>query len=236
MNAIRFSAVVVVSSVLAFAAAASPKGHDGNAGHGHAKHSAAVNCPPGLAKKDPPCIPPGQAKKLVTPDEAAPPVIMVPGYGVGDILSDDYVVLADPRIFDPRLDVVYVRYVDYLYLIDRATAVVLLRLGPVTEWTWAWDGTDLVDAENCPPGLAKKDPPCIPPGIASQTATDDDAHGAPYDIGEGLPDGYTITLDPKMYAPNDQAQFVREGDEIYRADATTGEVLDEVGVVGKVIK
>jgi hypothetical protein len=30
-----------------------------------------VNCPPGLARKDPPCVPPGQAKKGVTYDEWA---------------------------------------------------------------------------------------------------------------------------------------------------------------------
>ena len=29
----------------------------------------AKNCPPGLAKKNPPCVPPGQAKKGVTTDE-----------------------------------------------------------------------------------------------------------------------------------------------------------------------
>lgn len=29
----------------------------------HAKAAKAYDCPPGLAKKDPPCIPPGQVKK-----------------------------------------------------------------------------------------------------------------------------------------------------------------------------
>ena len=69
-----------------------------------------------------------------------------------------------------------------------------------------------------------------------QSAADGDIQDDPYGIGETLPDGYTIALDPRLYAPDDRAQFVCEGEEIYHADATAGEVLDEVGVVGKVIK
>ena len=159
----------------------------------------------------------------------------MPIYHVGDILPKDYDILADPRIFNPGLDVVYVRFIDFLYLIDQAITVVVLRLGPVTDWTWDWDGTDEADVKNCPSGLAKKDLTCIPPGLAARTV-DGDVQDDPYGIGEQLPDGYTIALDPTLYAPDDRAQFVREGDEIYRADATTGEVLDDVGVIGKVIQ
>lgn len=121
-------------------------------------------------------------------------------------------------------------------MVERASDVVLIRLGPTSDWIWAWNGTDAADTTDCPPGLAKKDPPCIPPGLAAQTAGDGSVPDDPYGIGERLPAGYTIALDPKLYVPNDWAQFVREGDKIYRANATTGEVLDEVGVVGKLIK
>jgi len=236
MKAIGFFTVVAISSALTFAAEANPKGQHGNSGRGHAKHAATVNCPPGLAKKDPPCIPPGQAKNLAPSDEDIAPVVLIPSYHVGDILPAEYVVLADPRVFNPLIDLIYVSYGSYLYVIERASDVVLIRLGPTSDWTWAWNGTDGTDTTGCPPGLAKKDPPCIPPGLAAQNADDGSLPDDLYGIGEGLPADYSIVLDPKLYAPNDRAQFVREGDEIYRADATTGEVLDEVGVVGKVIQ
>lgn len=221
---------VVASSVLALSTAAEAKGYHGNSGHGHAKHDGTLNCPPGLAKKNPPCIPPGQAKKLATPE------VDILRYRSGDILPDDYVVLADPRIYNPNIDFIYARYGDYLYLIDRATSVVLTRLGLVTDWTWVWDGTTTTDATGCPPGLAKKDPPCVPPGLAAKSVAADEAPDDPYGIGEVLPQGYVVVIDPKLYAPNDTAQFVRESDQIYRADGTTGQVLDEVGEVGKLIQ
>lgn len=236
MKTFGFFTVVAISSALTFAAEANPKGQHGNSGRGHAKHSATVNCPPGLAKKDPPCIPPGQAKKMVMPEGNAAPVVLIPSYHVGDILPDDYVILADPRVFNPLLDLIYVSYGGYLYVIERASDVVLIRLGPTSDWTWAWNDADAADTTGCPPGLAKKDPPCIPPGLAARDTGDSSVPDDPYGIGERLPADYAIALDPNLYAPNELAQFVREGDEIYRADATTGEVLDEVGVVGKVIQ
>lgn len=239
MNVIGFFTLAAVGSLLAFSAEAGPKGQHGNSGHGHAKHDTELHCPPGLAKKDPPCIPPGQA---ATPDAVpdAPvvdqPAVELTGYQPGDILPDDYVILVNPHIYNPDLDVIYVRYGDYLYLIDRETAEVMARLGNISEWNWAWDGTDPADTAGCPPGLAKKDPPCIPPGLADQNAAEA-VQDDPYGIGETLPPDYTVTIDPKLYAPNDAGQYVREGDTIYRADGTTGAVLDQVGpIMGKVIE
>jgi len=46
-----FIVASVVALAVSFPADAKPKGHAGN-------------CPPGLAKKNPLCLPPGQAKKL----------------------------------------------------------------------------------------------------------------------------------------------------------------------------
>ena len=244
MKVVGFFTVVAISSALTFAAEADSKGKNGNSARGHSKHNLSLFCPPGLAKKDPPCIPPGQAKGAVTPEVVVVPVLTpevvvvateVPplDYNVGDILPDHYVILADPRVFNPLIDVIYANYGGYLYVVERASDVVLIRLGPTSDWTWVWNGTDAADTTGCPPGLAKKDPPCIPPGLAAQNGVDvpDD----PYGIGERLPAGYAIAIDPKLYTPNDWAQFVREGDGIYRADATTGEVLDQVGPVGKII-
>jgi hypothetical protein len=65
--------VVILAGAAAFAFAAPVVAKPGNGpGHGN-PHAYGVNgpvgygaggCPPGLAKKNPPCIPPGQAKKL----------------------------------------------------------------------------------------------------------------------------------------------------------------------------
>lgn len=71
------------------------------------------NCPPGLAKKNPPCIPPGQAKK----------------YGAGTVLPEggfslvpkDIVSLLTP----PPLHGQYVRVDKNIYLINQGTRKVL---------------------------------------------------------------------------------------------------------------
>lgn len=70
-------------------------------------------CPPGLAKKDPPCIPPGQAKRR--------------GYDIGDRLAED---VALDRYFDdlnlPRLDTDrYYRTDDTVYRVDPNTRAIL---------------------------------------------------------------------------------------------------------------
>lgn len=54
-------------------------------------------CPPGLAKKNPPCVPPGQAKKRVTSDEWRD------RDRVGQIIDrDDLIYLDDYRRYDLR--------------------------------------------------------------------------------------------------------------------------------------
>lgn len=52
------------------------------------------NCPPGLAKKNPPCVPPGQARQGVTAEEWRN------RHAIGDrVRDDDYVYLED---YDPN--------------------------------------------------------------------------------------------------------------------------------------
>ena len=224
----RYGLVVtaLASLLLVTAAEAGPKGNKGD-----------LHCPPGLAKKDPPCIPPGQAKKHATSDDTEQTIDDYVIYAPGDFLTDDYIVLINPWIYRPDLNAVYVRFGDYLYLIDRDQAFVLDRIGPVADWNWSWADTDFA---NCPPGLAKKDPPCVPPGQAKKGVTarmlDRDGQFDPYGIGDQLPDGYVIVIDPALYAENENATYVRNGDTIYRADSATGEVLDKVGPIGKLIE
>lgn len=222
MARIALILTVFASLLLATAAEAGPKGNSGN--------GSALNCPPGLAKKNPPCIPPGQAKNKATSNDSDDaldaPIIL----GPGDLLAGDYVVLINPQIYRPDLNADYVRFGDYLYLIDRDHALVLDRIGPVSDWNWSWDDTDFA---NCPPGLAKKDPPCVPPGLAKKGVTartgDRDGQFDPYGIGDRLPDGYVTIIDPRLFRPNDQAYYVRRGDTLYRIDRETGLILDILG-------
>ena len=72
-------------------------------------------CPPGLAKKNPPCVPPGQARQVQS------------GYGVGDRIDRDY-VLVDRYDFDlpPLRDgEAYVRVGDSFYIMSRDERLVL---------------------------------------------------------------------------------------------------------------
>jgi hypothetical protein len=52
-------------------------------------------CPPGLAKKNPPCVPPGQAKKGVTTEQWAGRT------HIGDVVNrDDLIFLDDYGLYD----------------------------------------------------------------------------------------------------------------------------------------
>ncbi len=73
-------------------------------------------CPPGLAKKQNGCLPPGQAKKI---------------YGRGDHIQGNYVLIRNPdrHGLDPRST--YYRLGDYVYQVDRDTKEVLDLIGAV---------------------------------------------------------------------------------------------------------
>ncbi|WP_319547079.1 hypothetical protein [Ruegeria conchae] len=79
--------------------------------------SNAGHCPPGLAKKAVPCVPPGQVKKL---------------YRKGDRL-DDYIWIDDPYRYGLRRGGNYVRAGDYVYSIDPDTRKVLNLIGAVAD-------------------------------------------------------------------------------------------------------
>lgn len=44
--------------------------------------------------------------------------------------------------------------------------IALLALAPAT-----YSGAAFADSKGCPPGLAKKNPPCVPPGLAKKGVT-----------------------------------------------------------------
>jgi len=99
-------------------------------GHGHpviqvvpGAHAASrTGCPPGLAKKNPPCVPPGLARGSQPYDDDL-------HYGIGDIIDRDYVILDDPGYYglNPYDD--YFRVGNYVYRIDRKTQAVLEFIG-----------------------------------------------------------------------------------------------------------
>jgi nickel/cobalt transporter regulator len=82
-------------------------------------------CPPGLAKKNPPCVPPGLAKKGVSTGE-----YVSHRYKIGDRLrdDDDYLIMDDWWEYglpDPRNDELYVRIDNEIFRIASTTFLVL---------------------------------------------------------------------------------------------------------------
>ncbi|MCG7518951.1 hypothetical protein [Ruegeria sp. Ofav3-42] len=75
------------------------------------------HCPPGLAKKAIPCVPPGQAKK----------------YRRGDYIYDGYVRIDDPSRWGLRRNGYYVRAGDYVYEVNRETHEVLNLIGAIAD-------------------------------------------------------------------------------------------------------
>ncbi len=88
-----------------------------------AKDRGAKNCPPGLSKKNPPCVPPGLAKKGVTSEEWQTNRDRDDGdyeYDIGDRLDrDDYLILET----GDRIDIDGTEYV----VINTDNGVVLRR-------------------------------------------------------------------------------------------------------------
>lgn len=113
---------LAVSAVTAASVAAVPASADPGRGKGHDRdrdyRGYVQDCPPGLAKKNPPCVPPGQAKKY---DDRY-------GVRIGDILRiGDYVVIRDPRRLnlETRDDWRYYRDGNRAYRVDRDTRKIL---------------------------------------------------------------------------------------------------------------
>jgi hypothetical protein len=85
---------------------------------------------------------------------------------------------------------------------------------------------------HCPPGLAKKNPPCVPPGLA-RADRDDDWHG--YRVGDRILDDYVWLRDPWRYGIADPGTYWRVGDMVFRVDGETGEVLAVLGALAALL-
>jgi hypothetical protein len=77
-------------------------------------------------------------------------------------------------------------------------------------------------AKNCPPGLAKKNPPCIPPGQAKKFAA---GSYLPKDIGFSIVPGSIVT---RLTPPPPGGMYVRVDRDVYLIDQATRKILDAV--------
>lgn len=128
---------LAVMALTAASVAAAPASADPGRGKGHDRdhhyRGYVGHCPPGLAKKNPPCVPPGQAKKH---DDRR-------GYDrygvrVGDILRiGDYTVIRDPRRhnLEWRNDWRYYRDGNRAYRVDRDTRRILSVVNLIDAFT-----------------------------------------------------------------------------------------------------
>ncbi|WP_417727464.1 excinuclease ABC subunit A [Roseovarius sp.] len=80
---------------------------------------------------------------------------------------------------------------------------------------------------DCPPGLAKKHNGCQPPGQAKK-------HGY-YRIGDRIGDDYIILRNPERYGLDRNETYYRVGDQVYRVNRETREILDLIGAAAAVL-
>jgi hypothetical protein len=113
--------LIAGAAALGFAGPVLAKPGHGN-GHGPAMAVpgyGAAGCPPGLAKKNPPCIPPGQAKKLFGIGQQVPLGYNgLLGYNSLPYNLRDYY----GRQLDPRSRYIYDQ--NYIYRVDPRTMLV----------------------------------------------------------------------------------------------------------------
>jgi hypothetical protein len=94
-----------------------------------------------------------------------------------------------------------------------------------------------VDAapRNCPPGLAKNNPPCVPPGLAKQGVDTQDRlrRGDFYDRDyDRIWDWDDWGLPPIGRSEG----YYRDGRVVYRVDEQTRRVLDWIELTGEILR
>lgn len=77
---------------------------------------------------------------------------------------------------------------------------------------------------HCPPGLAKKAVPCVPPGQAKH-----------YRVGDYIKDGFIRIGKPERYGLRRNGHYVKVGDYVYEIDQDTHEVLNLIGAIADVV-
>ena len=98
-----------------------------------------------------------------------------------------------------------------------AMAVVLTAMAPEAMAGNGKGRGNGVGNGGCPPGLARKNPPCIPPGHSLRS----------YD--------YERIYDYDRYGLDRRGSFYRVGQLIYRADSDTFKILEVIGAVDDIL-
>lgn len=113
-------------------------------------------------------------------------------------------------------------------------------------FTMGFGAQDVAAGNNgCPPGLAKKSPACVPPGLAKKQFDADRHHdgryhdhkydGDRYRRGDILRGDYIVVRDPYRYGLNRDHTYVHVGNYVYRIDRNTREILDLIGAVSAIL-
>lgn len=88
-------------------------------------------------------------------------------------------------------------------------------------------------SQHCPPGLAKKNPPCVPPGQArKQRGSADHVHDW---RGRRVDDGFILITDPSRYGLNPGYAYYRRDGNVFRVDRDTREILNLIGAISAVL-
>ena len=100
--------------------------------------------------------------------------------------------------------------------------------GPITGLAPSAQGTPPVHAAagGCPPGLAKKNPACVPPGQAKQA----------YRIGDPLPDGFILIRTPSRYGLDPRRTYYERNGYVIQIDRETGKILNLVGAIADLLQ
>jgi hypothetical protein len=108
----------------------------------------------------------------------------------------------------------------------------LLALVPLSSAAQAKNDKTHGNPYSCPPGLAKKSPACVPPGLAragEDDHDDDHHHHWDYRVGEVIDGDYVILRRPERYGLDPNGRYFRVGDNVYRVDRDTRAVLQIIG-------
>ena len=118
--------LILLAGAAALATAAGPAlakpGHGKHHGNHAAQGHGARHCPPGLAKKNNGCLPPGQAKKLYNVGQRLP-------YGYNSYTPYNQIPYDLRTRYDLDDDYRYIYRDDYLYQVDPTTLIVQQVLG-----------------------------------------------------------------------------------------------------------
>ena len=116
-----------------------------------------------------------------------------------------------------------------------ATALVLGTVAEAKNDKNRGQGAHAASRAGCPPGLAKKNPPCIPPGLAKRGVGAIDADDGLYQIGDFIDGDYVILDWPADYGLDPYGHYLHVGGYVYRVNRETRVVLEIIGALANLL-